>query len=327
MKRTIFYLVLILAAFQVLSIQLKAQDVTTVEAKSSKISDNLDLEAVASILGEAKDLEDFEKKLNNPSLKINNLDLNEDGEVDYLRVLESSEGNTHVIVIQAVLGKDMYQDVATVDVEKDDSGETVCQVVGNVNIYGPDYIIQPVYVHRPVLFVWFWGPYYRPWRSPFHWGYYPHWYHPWHPLPPYRYHSHVRVNININNTYRHTHVRYSKNSATLSRKVSRNDFARNHPNKVHKAGSNKTRLKNNPNKRTDVKTKTKPAKVKSNAKTQTKQPQVKKSTGKRAAPKNTYNRNTKTGKTKSQQLNKQRTNRTRTGIQRNRSRAGSVRKR
>lgn len=35
---------------------------------------------------------------------ISNLDLNQDGYVDYLRVVETVEGNTHVFVIEAVLG-------------------------------------------------------------------------------------------------------------------------------------------------------------------------------------------------------------------------------
>ena len=52
----------ILALFFVGLIGLMAQDVTTVEAMSNDISNNLDLEAVASIFGDAKDLEDFESQ-------------------------------------------------------------------------------------------------------------------------------------------------------------------------------------------------------------------------------------------------------------------------
>jgi len=33
-------------------------------------------------------------------------------------VIEVVEGNAHLIVIQAVLGRDMYQDVATIEIEK-----------------------------------------------------------------------------------------------------------------------------------------------------------------------------------------------------------------
>ena len=90
----------------------------------------------------------------------------------------------HLVTIQAVIGKDQFQDVAVISVEKDDKGETTVQVVGDVYMYGPDYIIQPVYVHPPVIWVWFWGPYYSPWRSPFYWGYYPPYYRPWAPYPP-----------------------------------------------------------------------------------------------------------------------------------------------
>jgi len=46
-------------------------------------------------LEKQENLEDFEKKLNNPDTQISNLDLNEDGEVDYLRVIETSKDETH----------------------------------------------------------------------------------------------------------------------------------------------------------------------------------------------------------------------------------------
>ena len=69
---------------------LVAQDTTTVTATSDdNISDDFDLEAVASISGESKDLENFEKHLSDPESKISNLDLNKDGEVNYLCVVNN----------------------------------------------------------------------------------------------------------------------------------------------------------------------------------------------------------------------------------------------
>ncbi len=258
MKKIILFATMFLA---LITVTLFAQDVTTVEAKDSDISDNLDLEAVASVFGESKDLEEFEKKLNDPELKLTNLDLNEDGEVDYLRVVETSDKDAHVVAIQAVIGKDQYQDVATIDVVKDDKGETQVQVVGDVYMYGPNYIVQPVYVHPPIIFTFFWGPLYHPWRSPFYWGYYPHYYHPWHPYPPYTYRRNVNVHINVNNTYRNTNVRINKNTVNLQKNVSRNDFAKSHPDKSfqkrNKGASNKHALdKNRVNKRGGSKAKT-----------------------------------------------------------------------
>ena len=214
MKRNLLVVLMVL----VFAVSVHAEDVTTVEAESSEIAENLDLNAVASVFGEAENLEDFEKKLNDPDTQISNLDLNEDGEVDYLRVLETSKGDTHLVTIQAVIGKDKYQDVATVDVEKDS-----VQVVGDVAMYGPSYIVEPVYVHPPVIFVFFWGPLYHPWHSPYYWGYYPPYYRPWRPYPRAHYHRNVNVHINVNNTYNVTSVRKSKTSVELSKKSRRSD--------------------------------------------------------------------------------------------------------
>ena len=95
--------------------------------------------------------------MNDPDVQISNLDLNNDGEVDYLRVMETAEKNIHSISIQAVIGKDQYQEVAVIDVEKDSKGSTQVQVVGNVNMYGPNYYITPYYPVVPVFFTLFWG--------------------------------------------------------------------------------------------------------------------------------------------------------------------------
>ena len=106
-----------------------AQNQTKVTAQTSDISDNLDLRAVASLFGDSENLEVFEKSLNNPETPISNLDLNNDSYVDYLRVIESVENNAHLIVIQAVLDKDIYQDVATIEVEKDRNNKVQIQVI------------------------------------------------------------------------------------------------------------------------------------------------------------------------------------------------------
>ena len=222
---------------------LYAQDVTTVEATDSDISENLDLEAVASVFGEAEDLEDFEEKLNDPDTQISNLDLNEDGEVDYLRVVEASKDETHVVTIQAVIAEDQYQDVAVIDVEKGDADETNVQVVGDVYMYGPDYIITPVYVHPPVVVVWFWGPYYNPWRSPYYYGYYPPYYRPWRPYPAPRYRTNVHVHVNVNNSYHRTSVRKSNTSIELQNKSRKNDFGSNNPDKSYAKRSDDSKKK------------------------------------------------------------------------------------
>ncbi len=206
-----------------------AQDSTTIEAKSEDISDNLDLEAVASVFGEAQDLEDFEQRLNDPEAQLTNLDLNGDGEVDYLRVMETVKGDTHYIALQAVVGEDQFQDVATIEVEKDSNGDTQVQVVGDVYMYGPGHICEPVYIHPPVIFTIFWAPYYSPWRSPWYWGFHPPYYRPWRPYPAPRYRTNVRVNINVNNRYSYTSARKSDTSVELQKRSRKNDFEKKNP--------------------------------------------------------------------------------------------------
>ncbi|PLX11699.1 MAG: hypothetical protein C0597_14635 [Marinilabiliales bacterium] len=205
-----------------------AQDVTTVSANED-ISENLNLEAIASIFGESKDLEDFEYKLNDPELKISNLDLNRDGYVDYLRVVENSEGQTFLITIQAVIGKDIYQDVATIDVEKDHSGKTHVQVVGDVYLYGPDYIIEPVYVYSPPVVLYFWGPTYHRWHSPYYWQHYPVHYHSWHPYSCNMYYGNIHLHVNHQHIYYYPGARRSSRAYHMHTITRRNDYGRTYP--------------------------------------------------------------------------------------------------
>ncbi len=198
-----------------LAFPIVAQDRTTVNAMSSEISDNLDLRAVASVFGDSRNLEDFERRLNDPKLQISNLDLNYDNQVDYLRVVESVEGYTHLIVIQSVLGLDTFQDVATIEVERDQNNQVSIQVVGDVYMYGTNYIYEPVYVQPPVIFTSFWIGGYNPYRSSWYWGYYPTYYHYWRPYPIHRYRRNVHVHINTHNHYNYVNVRRSTRAVAL----------------------------------------------------------------------------------------------------------------
>ena len=226
--------------------QVYSQDRTTIEAKNADISDNLDLEAVASIFGESDDVEDFEKRLNDPKIQINNLDLNADGEVDYLRVMETGSGNTHTLSIQSVLGKDQYQEVATIDVVKDKSKKTQVQVVGNVDMYGPNYYITPYYPVVPVFFSFFWMATYRPYYSPWYWGYHPPYWNPWRPYSPYMYHNNVHVHVNVNNQYNYNNIRINNNNININ--SNNNSYFNNHPdksfNKRNPGVANKNELTN-----------------------------------------------------------------------------------
>lgn len=207
-----------------------AQDRTTIYAKNGEISDNLDLKAVASVFGESSNLQDFERRLNDPRLQLSNLDLNYDNQVDYLRVIESVEKRTHVIVIQAVLGRDLFQDVATIDVEKDRYNNVSVQVVGDVFMYGPNYIYEPVYYRTPAIYASFWIGNYRPYYSSWNWNYYPSYYYAWNPFPVYRYRSNINHCINVHNSYRYVTYRSSYRAPHIYASSRHNAYERNYPN-------------------------------------------------------------------------------------------------
>lgn len=230
MKRVFLFIFLMTMCIGQLSI-VRADQTVTVTATNADISEDLDLKTVATLFGQAKDLEQFEQMLNNPDSAFSNLDLNGDGNVDYLRVIETADQNRHLIVIQAVLAKDIYQDVASIFVEKDPESESVTvQVIGDEYIYGADYIIEPVYIYRPVIYDWFWGPSWVCWHSPFYWDYWPTWWHPYHCIAHHLYWDHIYWHhhyypICTYRTGHHHHPHY----APMRDRVSRSDYATRHP--------------------------------------------------------------------------------------------------
>ena len=220
----------LLMTFALMSTMLLANETITVSANSSDISEGLDLKVVAKLFAEAKNLEEFETMLNNPDSAFCNLDLNGDGQVDYLRVVETGEGSSRLVVLQAILAKDIYQDVASIYVQKDESNNVTVQIVGDEYVYGTNYIIEPVYVYRPIIYDWFWSPGWYAWTSPWYWGYYPNWWyvhncwaHDWYWRRCYAWHHHhhycsFRPGHHIHHGY---HEMYTP--------VARRDYAVVHP--------------------------------------------------------------------------------------------------
>ena len=182
--------------------------------------DNLNLYAVMKLFQESETLEAFERSLNDENSRINNLDLNNDGYVDYLTVSDYVNGEDHTIVLRSVLDRNESQDVAVFTVEKLRNGEVRIQLIGDEALYGRNYIVEPIYAETPnpgyrgrtvsrdnvtvvtttyyevaawpvIRFIY--APYYSIWRSNWYWGYYPAYYRPWRPFywhAYYGYHSH-----------------------------------------------------------------------------------------------------------------------------------------
>jgi hypothetical protein len=175
---------------------------TTLESEVP--GDNFSLEGALELFKKSASPEEFERKLNASDSRVNNLDLNGDGEIDYIRVIDRNEGNVHAFILQAVLSSTESQDVAVIELEKLEDGRAVLQIVGDADVYGIETIIEPTdevrvnagtMTSRAVVNVWTWpsvqyvyGPYYSVWVSPWSWSYYPFWWRPWSPVAFHVYH-------------------------------------------------------------------------------------------------------------------------------------------
>ncbi|TAL69085.1 MAG: hypothetical protein EPN88_06835 [Bacteroidetes bacterium] len=207
--------------------------------------DNLNLYAVMKMFQESKTLEEFEKRLNDENSKINNLDLNGDNVVDYISVFDNIEGNVHNIVMQVAVNEMEKQDVAVFTVEREPDGQVQIQLTGDEELYGKNYIIEPIFddannsqtpnpgytgntriingqnvtvtrTTRVEIASWplirfIYLPNYVIWRSSWYWGYYPSYWHTW---QPYYWHYYYGYHYNWYNDYyghyrRWDHHRYS----------------------------------------------------------------------------------------------------------------------
>lgn len=224
MKINKLVLMLVLLIMNSFSIQAQNNE----EEKLNLPGDNLNLYAVLNLFQESETLELFEKNLNAEDSKINNLDLNNDDKIDYIKVIDNVDGDTHFIVLQVAINDKENQDVAVFSVSKDENKQIQIQLIGDEELYGKDYIIEPksedataqgstpnpgystnttnsegktVVAEKTVIVqvsAWpvvnyIYAPAYVRWNSPWYWGYYPSYWNPWRPYywhHYYGYHSH-----------------------------------------------------------------------------------------------------------------------------------------
>ncbi|MCQ2186295.1 MAG: hypothetical protein MJY92_06170 [Bacteroidales bacterium] len=192
----------------------------------------LDLQAVVAAFAQSSNVEEFEYRINNSYNVVSNLDLNMDGYIDYLRVLETREGRSHVFLIQAVLGNSYFQDVATLIVDNPYLSNCVVEIVGSPFIYGRSYVLRPVYVQRPRIFNYLCSYTYRPWRSPWYWHHYPrHYNHCRHYT--YSYYSSCVTTYMTRHSYCHQVTRYDVCHYSSYERVivsdTRNDYGNQYP--------------------------------------------------------------------------------------------------
>jgi len=245
------------------------------------IGNNLNLYATLDLFKHSYSIEDFENRLNSQSNNINNLDLNNDGQIDYLRVIEKRNNGYHSIIIQDLIDFNETQDIAVIGIEQFNRNKATIQIIGNEYLYGREIYAEPYSNVNISLNVWSWPiiqyifrPTYMGWISPYRYSYYPRNWRSWRPYsydvyvryqnvyrPHYRYQDHCRV-TNVYNYYKpnrsnsryvETHYRnksYQSNRTSYNtynqtrNYISNRDFNRNETNGI---GANENLRFNNNN--------------------------------------------------------------------------------
>ncbi|MFN0031277.1 MAG: hypothetical protein ACKVOR_03860 [Flavobacteriales bacterium] len=190
----------------ILSLSLLSCAVASIAQEDSTglAGDHFSLQGALELFSKATSIEDFEKALNTEANHVNNLDMNEDGEIDYVRVEDHADGDAHAFALQVAVNENESQDVAAIEIEKTGEATAQGQIVGDEELYGEGIYVEAldekaeggkggpsaaIETRIMVVNVWLWpsvrfvyAPAYRPWVSPWHWRAYPAWWKPWRPF-------------------------------------------------------------------------------------------------------------------------------------------------
>jgi hypothetical protein len=225
--------------------------------------DNLDLYAVLDLFQKSKTIEEFEKSLNLEKTAINNLDLDLDKKVDFIKVATKQEGDDFTFILQVAVSKTETQDVAVILVSKDESKKITMQIVGDPDLYGKDYIVElketrtpavtanPAYTGTDTVIVsapakttvvvvesapivqYVYSPAYVPYVPPYYYGYYP---------PYFAAFSVMAVGIYIgHHSYHHHGYGYHGNTTVIHNTNNFNNYNNNSRNRSNTVSDNMAR--------------------------------------------------------------------------------------
>lgn len=175
--------------------------------------DHFSLQGALEMFKQSSSIEEFEKKINTESNNVNNLDLNVDGEIDYVSVISKADKDVHAFVLRVAVSETENQDIAVIELEKTGDTTAMLQIIGDDEMYGEPVIVEasdegdeeesdeagkgngPSFRYdfteasRIIVNVFYWPsvrfvfrPAYVPWVSPWRWRHYPGWWRPWRPV-------------------------------------------------------------------------------------------------------------------------------------------------
>jgi hypothetical protein len=191
---------------------------TSVSARATEDStglpgDHFSLQGALEMFKQSSSIEEFEKLINTESNNVNNLDLNGDGDIDYVNVIDKADKDVHAFILRVAVSATENQDIAVIELEKTGDTTAMLQIIGDDEMYGEQVIVEPsdegdeletddagkgsgpsfrydfTEASRIIVNVFYWPsvrfvfrPAYVPWVSPWRWRHYPGWWRPWRPV-------------------------------------------------------------------------------------------------------------------------------------------------
>jgi hypothetical protein len=139
--------------------------------------ENLDLPAVGNLLEKSKNAQEFEYLLNSDE-RVNNLDLNGDGNADYISVAEydDSTDNQRGFTLFDRFGADEIQEIARIIFDRDgfNSRDGRILLTGNEQLYGDNYYYETNWQERNLPIAdWVYENRDNHYESPYYYGNYP----------------------------------------------------------------------------------------------------------------------------------------------------------
>lgn len=163
---------------------------TDVSVVANNVGDGLDLSQLPELVRRAKNGEELEKLLN--SSGVNNLDLNQDGNVDYLNVEEFRDKGQQGFIL-FTNENNQREDIAQVTISRNgDQGEVAVQ--GNPNYYPDQMIYRSQFPWAEILLAAWLLDLSRPrfYHPPYYYGYYPPYYRVYRVVPRSAYRAHLK---------------------------------------------------------------------------------------------------------------------------------------
>lgn len=166
------------------------------ESVNTLDGENFDLALAGQLAMQSVSVGEFEQTINDPEVGLNNLDLDGNGEADWITVTEanSSVPTSRLMSLSVNFSETDVEHIADIEIDKTSSAGGEVHLRGSERLYGDNnYYRNSFSMSDAILFHYMFGPRYRPYHSPYYAYRTPAYYRPVRVVPITRYRTQTRT--------------------------------------------------------------------------------------------------------------------------------------